>query len=196
MNPDLPKLENFVRLLHELEKVKRHARRPDERTQTSTAEHTLEVAMLCWYVASVNKLKLDMEKVFKYALAHDLVEAYAGDTLAYDVEGRKTKEMREHAALEKLKEEFQEFPELLRTIEEYEKRADPEANFVYAADKLIDPLNLSLEKTQSMWKEYDISFERLVDYKHEKIARSPSVFRYWEQLVEKLKANKDFFFHS
>lgn len=196
MNPDLPKLESFVRLLHELEKVKRHARRPDEREQTSTAEHTLEVAMLCWYVASVNKLDINFEKVLKYALAHDLIEAYAGDTPVYGAEGRKTKEAREHAAFERIKEEFAEFPDLLHTIETYEKRADPESNFVYAADKLIDPLNISMEQKQSLWKESNISLDMVMDYKQEKVAKHPTILAYWQELVKKLESKKDFFFHA
>jgi putative hydrolase of HD superfamily len=196
MNPDLPKLESFLKLLHETEKVKRRARRPDEREPTSTAEHTFEVAMLCWYLASVNKLDLDFEKVLKYALAHDLIEAYAGDTPIYDTAGRKTKEAREHAAHERIKEEFAEFADLLHTIETYERRADPEANFVYAADKLIDPLNAGMEEKQSIWKEFNVSWDMLLDYKTEKIAKHPTVFAYWQALVKKLEAKKDFFFNS
>lgn len=195
MSPDLAQLENFVRLLHEAERVKRRARRPDEREMTSTAEHTFEVAMLCWYIASVNKLSLDMGKVLRYALAHDIVEAYAGDSPIYDEASRKTKAEREAAALERIRKELAEFSELTSTLEEYEKRADPEAKFVYAADKLIDPLNISMEKTQSLWKEFNLSFEMIRNYKDKKIANDSTVYSYWQELLKKLERNKDFFFH-
>lgn len=152
--------------------------------------------MLCWYLASVHKLDLNIEKVLKYALAHDLIEAYAGDSYIYDDVSRATKEAREKVALERLENEFPEFDELLSLLHEYEKRADTESNFVYAADKLIDPLNASMEKTQSIWKEKDVSWDKLMDYKSEKVARHPAVLMYWKELVKKLEAKKDFFFPS
>ena len=194
--PDLAKLESFVRLLHEVEKIKRTARRPDEREQTSTAEHTFELAMFCWYIASVNKLDLNHEKILKYALAHDIIEAYAGDTYTFDEEAKKTKEAREKAAIDRMEEEFPEFSELTQTLHEYESRSTPEAVFVYAADKLIDPVNLSMELTQSAWKENNVSWNMLIDNKEKKIALSAPILAYWRELVKKLEAKKDFFFHS
>jgi len=42
-------------------------------------EHSLTVAMLCWYIHDSLKLELDIAKILKYALTHDFVERYAGD---------------------------------------------------------------------------------------------------------------------
>src|SRR6185369_10253674 len=148
MDYPLEDLEQFVRLLHEVERVRRVARRPDEKQMTSTADHSFELAMVCWYIASTHKLDVEYAKVLKYALAHDLVEAYAGDTPNHDQEARKTKAGREAEALRRLEEEFGEFPDLLETIHEYELRETPEAKLVYAADKLIDPLTAGMETTQ------------------------------------------------
>lgn len=192
----LTKLENFMRLLHKVENVKRVARVPDEKERRSTAEHTFEVVLLCWYVASANNLKLDHEKILKYALAHDLIEAYSGDTPVYDTEARKTKAAREARATAEIKKNFQEFPELSEIIHEYESRTTPESKFVYAIDKLIDPLNGGMETTQSIWKDEGVSYEFFVDYKEKKIALSADVFPYWKQLIKKLEAKKDFFFQT
>lgn len=192
----LEKLEKFVRLLHEVQRVKRVARRPDESEMTSTAEHTFELAMTCWYVVAIHKLELDLEKVLSYALAHDLIEAYAGDTPVYDEEGQKTKAKREADALARIESEFPEFGELVYTIHEYEKRETPESKFVYAVDKLIDPLNSSMEETQSIWKDYDVSFTQLMEYKTPKIAQSQAVVPYWDLLVKKIQTRQDFFFDS
>ncbi|MCD5381853.1 MAG: HD domain-containing protein [Candidatus Pacebacteria bacterium] len=161
----LEKLEHFARLLHDVERVTRVARRPDEHAQTNTAEHTFELAMHCWCLMTVERLDLDHERVLKYALAHDIVEVYAGDTFAYDEEAKKTKDAREAKALQRIEKEYAEFPELVAAIHEYHARNTPEAAFVYAVDKLVDPLNISMETKQSMWKEYDISFDTLVTNK-------------------------------
>lgn len=188
------KLENFVRLLHEVQRVTRRARRPDEDKMSTTAEHMFQLAMTCWYIASTSGLELDHEKILKYSLAHDIVEAYAGDTVAYDKEARKTKEDREAAAMVRLEKEFPEFPDLLTTIREYESLSTPEAKLVYAADKLIDPLDTSMEKVKSLNKEFGISWEDMINYKSDKIAISDAIVPYWQQLLKKFEARKDFFF--
>jgi putative hydrolase of HD superfamily len=187
-------IESFAKLLHAVERVQRVSRRPDEREMTTTAEHTFELAMVCWYIVSTNKLNLDLGKVLQFALAHDVVEAYAGDTYIYDEEAKKTKEARERAALERIQKEFTEFPELSEVIHEYELRTSPEAKLVYAADKLIDPLNASLEETQSIWKDFNVSFKSLLEHKRPKVALSPVIAEYWEALEKKLSDRKSFFF--
>ncbi len=189
-------LEKLVKLLHEVERVKRVARRPDEREYTNTAEHSFELAVFCWYIVSINKLDLDLEKVFKYAIAHDIVEAYAGDTPIHDEEAKKTKVERETRALERIEKEFPEFQELTQTLHEYERKDKPESRFVYAADKLIDPLNLSLETIQSLWKELDISFDALIKHKQDKISFDDTILEYWNKLVKKIESKKDFFFNK
>ncbi len=190
----LEKLEQFVQLLHAVERVKRVARRPDESEYTNTAEHTFELVMLCWYLHSIHKSELSLEKVLQYALAHDVVEAYAGDTYAYDEEARKTKVDREAKALIRLENEFPEFTEMLEILREYEKRETPEAKFVYAVDKLIDPLNASLETRSGYWKDHGVSFDTFFNHKTEKVKQHPIPAKYWEPLVAKLLKNKGFFF--
>jgi len=193
-NLKLPDLERFMTLLHATQKVKRVSRRPGETNSTNTAEHTFELVMLCWYIAGVEKLGLNHEKILKYALAHDLIEAYAGDTPAYDTEGQKTKHERERNAFEKIKAEFPKFPELITTIESYEDRDDEESKFVYAADKLMDPLNCSLEPKSTLWKELDITYSDVRKYKDSKIAQYPLINNYWGLLCEKLEKNLAFYF--
>lgn len=192
--PNLPKLETFAALLHEVQRIKRVARRPNEREYTSTAEHTFELALMAWYVTSVHKLDLDLEKILTYALAHDLIEAYAGDTFAYDTEAQKTKAAREAAALTRITNEFPEFPNLITTIKEYEQHSTAESKFVYALDKLLDPLNASMEETDSIWKEFDMSLSDLRAYKDQKIAYHELVAKYWETLCTKLKDREEFYF--
>lgn len=192
----LEKLEEFLRLLHEVLRVKRVSRLPNEKEMTNTGEHTFEMVMLCWYIAATQKLDLDMEQVLKYALAHDIVEAYAGDTFVYDEEAKKTKAERERKALARIESEFPEFTDMTESIHEYERRESKEAKFVYAVDKLVDPLSASMEETQSIWKEFDVSFDALLELKTAKIAESNEVTSYWQQLVKKLETRREFFFNN
>jgi putative hydrolase of HD superfamily len=183
-------------LLHAAQRIKRISRLPDEKEFRNTGEHTFELALLAWYICSSEKLPLNIEKVLKYALAHDIIEGYSGDTPIFDIEGQKTKAAREAAALLRIEEEFPEFQEFTETIHEYEKRDNPESKFVYALDKLIDPLDASMETTQSIWKDMNMSYTELRNYKDHKIAISPEIEPYWTELMEKITAKKEFFFHE
>lgn len=192
----LENLEKFVRLLHGVQRVKRVARRPDEQEATNTAEHTFDLAMTCWYIIVTNKLDLNIEKVLKFALAHDIIEAYAGDTMPYDPEAVKTKAAREAAALQRIEKEFPEFPEMTQIMHEYESHESPEAKFVYATDKLVDPLDASMETTQSIWKDKKVGWDTLMAHKRPKVALVETINQYWQQLEKKLQAKRDFFFDS
>jgi len=50
----------------------------------SIAEHTFRVAVMAWVLADRKNKKLNLEKIIKMALIHDLCEVYAGDTTPYD----------------------------------------------------------------------------------------------------------------
>jgi 5'-deoxynucleotidase YfbR-like HD superfamily hydrolase len=76
-----------------------------------------------------------------YSLAHDLVEIYAGDVLCFDNVARIGKEERERSALDRIRQEIN-FPALIKYIEQYELKQDPESQFIYALDKIIAPLNI------------------------------------------------------
>lgn len=190
-------LKRFTALLHRFYTVERVAGIPNVNRRTNGPEHTYQLAMTAWYVASSQKLPLNMEKVLMYVLAHDLVEAYAGDTFVHDKEGRETKVAREQEALERIKAEFPEFPELISILETYERREDEESRFVYALDKLVDPLNSSMTMDRpSVWQEHGISHDEHFEYKDQKIAKSKYVVPLWEALSKELKEKKDFFFPS
>jgi putative hydrolase of HD superfamily len=84
---------------------------------------------------------LDVGLVAQYALCHDLVEAYAGDTntlRVLDEAGWADKAHREAAAYQRIAAEFGDtLPWLPATIAAYQRRATPEARYVKALDKLL-----------------------------------------------------------
>ena len=100
-------------------------------------EHSLTVALLCWYIHDKYKIDLDIATILKYALTHDFVERYAGDvnTFASDAE-RAAKVDRERESLEKLTEEFTDFGDMIATMRQYELKDDGESLFVWTADKM------------------------------------------------------------
>lgn len=90
--------------------------------------------------ANAAELMLDLGLVAQFALVHDFVEVYAGDTqtLRITSEERAAKKVREHDALVRITTEFYAaMPWLPRTIVDYENQELPEARFVRGLDKLL-----------------------------------------------------------
>jgi putative hydrolase of HD superfamily len=189
----LKELLQFVHFTHLTHKVERVARIPGETRYANTVEHSYQLTMLAWYLVEKEKLQLNKDLVIKYALVHDIVETFAGDTYFYDKEARKTKEKREHEAQARIEKEFPDFLDLYTLIQAYENKNDAESRFVYALDKLIDPLNIYMEKGK-LWHEKNITLESLLKNKTEKIQTDATVSKYFEQLVCLLRKEEDVLF--
>ena len=51
-----------------------------------------------------------------------------------------------------------------------------------------------MEKTQSIWEDLNMSYSYMREYKDSKISQSKYVEPYWQSVLEKLDAKKDFYF--
>lgn len=105
-----------------------------------------------------------------------------------------SKIQREEEALKTIKERFQDFPDMLLYLDQYEHRIDPESNFVYALDKIIPVLNCYMDKGR-IWKDVDIThivvtLDKIRESKDTKIQKSPELYEFWLQFIEVLEANK------
>lgn len=134
----LDKLLQFTKLLNEFRAIERMIPVQGTSRFENDTEHSYDLAMLAWYIVSSAKMPLDHDKVIRYALVHDFLEVYAGDTYIYskDAAHLASKHDRETMAIVKLRETLTEFPDLHQTINAYEARQDAESRFVYALDKI------------------------------------------------------------
>ncbi len=194
----MEKLLKFVELTQDFKAVRRKVILAKEEREENDAEHSFQLALVGWYIITKEKLPLNIELSMKYALSHDLVEVYAGDTPAglhkgYD-EQLKTKHEREAKAAKQLKEKFPEFPELHKLIEDYEGRIDEESKFINALDKILPVINIYLDEGHS-WKAHNISFDDLIENKTDKIAISPIIKKYFDEIVTILTENKEKLFN-
>ena len=101
---------------------------PDSDRHESDTDHTVMVSLLACALAARLAPHLDIGRIAQFALVHDLVEAYAGDThtLGISQAELKAKQVRESAALRRLEGEFgEDFPWIIHTIHEYESLDSP-----------------------------------------------------------------------
>lgn len=133
--------------LNEIEKLKivyRRNRTIDRARFENSAEHSWHVALMAIVLAEhADARGIDMFKVVKILLIHDLVEIYAGDTWLYDAAATNTQTVREQASASTLygllpATQASEFTALWQ---EFEERSTPEAKFAAAIDALQPLVN-------------------------------------------------------
>lgn len=156
------------------------------------SEHSYSLAMTAWYLAQYFP-KLDRDEVIRLALAHDLVEIHAGDTFFYAAEAILAgKKDREQKAFDQIKQDWRDFPQLTDTIVEYEELKTAESHFVYALDKIMPILMIYLAEGHT-WKKEQITFDMLQERKRDKVALSPEIDEYYQELLKMLKKHSHFF---
>jgi putative hydrolase of HD superfamily len=74
---------NFVDFTIKFNQLKRTIFATGEDRLENDSEHSFQLAMVSWYIISTKRLKYNIDKVIQYALVHDLVEIYAGDTFLF-----------------------------------------------------------------------------------------------------------------
>lgn len=186
-------LINFISLTNKFRAVRRIISIKNEGRKENDAEHSYQLAMVSWYILSGGNYSLNKDLVLKYALAHDFVEVYAGDVWFYrSISEDSDKKKREKESAARLKKELPEFDDFHKCIEDYENQLDTESRFVYALDKILPIVNIYLDGGDN-WKEHRVTIDALIENKTPKIAISPEIKPYYNELVTILKNNKDMF---
>lgn len=126
----------FIHLSEKLKTVLRHSWLSNNR-QESDAEHSWRVALLAVLLSPYLEEKINLERVLKLSVIHDLPEIYAGDHIAW--KGKlKNKHQIESSALQKLTRNLPKElkSQIIDLWEEYENAKSPEAKLTKALDKL------------------------------------------------------------
>lgn len=127
------------------------------------AEHAWHMAIMTILLSEYSNEKIDVLKTVTMLLIHDLVEIDAGDTYAYDEEGKKTKRAREVAAADRI---FGLLPEdqgkkLRELWDEFEAGETAEAKFAHGMDH-IQPLMLNAATDGKSWMEHGIRLSQVL----------------------------------
>jgi len=185
-------LIKFQDFLHDFQRIERVVDVPGREAPENDVEHSFHLAMAAWYLSD-DFPELDRDKLIRYALIHDIVEVHAGDTFFWADESEKsTKVEREAAALKKIAVDWEEFPELAATVEEYESKQNDEAQFIYALDKIM-PMIVIMNAGGKTWHDHGITFEQQRAAKYEKVKDSKHILPYFNQLIEVLRDRPELF---
>lgn len=159
-------------------KVDRITCHPDGTTPESDTDHTVMLGLVACAFAERFAPELDRGKIAQFALVHDLVEVYAGDTATARImtdADHASKEEREMAALAQIRSEFDaELPWIGETIAAYERRDTPEARFIKVVDKALPKItNILNGGVTFRGQKHDlVSGKEFLLHQREKIASS------------------------
>jgi 5'-deoxynucleotidase YfbR-like HD superfamily hydrolase len=157
------------------------------------AEHSFLLAT--WGCALAQKMAptLDLGKISQYALVHDLVEVYAGDTTIWaSAELHAGKAKREAKALNTIRQRFKGFPWVGETIRKYERFDDPESCFIYALDKII-PYVVMVAVDHQPFPPSRAVYEEKMAVARQKIQRYPALIELFEGLDAEYRKRPHFF---
>jgi len=163
-NLPMDRLERQLRFILEIDRLKGVYRRTylvDGSRHENSAEHSWHLALLAMILAEHANESLDVGKVIRMVLIHDIVEIDAGDTYIYDAQGNKTE--RERHAADRLfgllpPDQEREFRDLWN---EFEASVTAEARFANALDRFMPQLHNYHTQGRS-WKEHGITAERVL----------------------------------
>ena len=119
----------FILEVEQLKQIFRQTLLPGDKRRENDAEHSWHLSLMAILLVEHASAEVDLLRVLKMLLIHDVVEIDAGDTFVYDQAALEDKDEREQKAADRL---FGLLPSdqatVLRALwDEFEARQSPEA---------------------------------------------------------------------
>ncbi len=190
-------MQQIIDFILEVEKLKGITRKTRplglDRYENS-AEHSWQLAIFAISLGQFAESPVDMDRVVRMLLVHDIGEIDTGDTIFFAEDGWKERKAAELAAVKRIFGLLpdQQAAEFLCLWQEFEQAETAEALFAHAVDRSM-PVLLNLANEGQSWRENGISYERVVHRIKPPIqAGCPALWEYLEGRLEEAR-NKDFF---
>jgi len=151
----------FIVEIDKLKSILRQSSLVNRERRENSAEHSWHAAVAAMLLVRHADVPIDLLRVLKILLVHDIVEIDAGDTYCFDSPRVANKTMRERQAAGRL---FGLLPaeqadELFELWEEFESGQTPEARFAAAVDRLL-PLLHNYYTAGASWQAFGITSDR------------------------------------
>lgn len=185
MNADiLLKQIEFIKEIDKIKYIERKTKLFNSDRRENDAEHSWHLAMMALVLAEHANEDIDILKVIKMVLIHDIVEIDSGDIFFYDADnGHNNTE----AELKAAKRIFGILPaeqaeELINIWLEFEDAETAEARFAKSLDR-FEPLLQNYSNKGGTWQEFDVSHDMVYGMKRIIKDGSRSIWQYAEELI-------------
>jgi putative hydrolase of HD superfamily len=189
-NDDLVRQISFIKEIDKLKYIQRKTKLFNSERHENDAEHSWHLAMMTLILAQHSDVPIDVLKVLKMVLIHDIVEIDAGDTFIYDTTKNHTNTEEELIAAQRIfgllpSEQAEEFIEIWQ---EFEDGVTDEAKFAKSMDRL-EPLLQNTSNNGGTWKEFNVDYQKVYDKKKAIKNGSASLWQYAENLINESVEN-------
>jgi putative hydrolases of HD superfamily len=180
---------DFILELEKLKGITRKVRPLGLDRYENSAEHSWQLAMLALSLAGYAESTIDVNRVMRMLLVHDIGEIDTGDTMVFVEGGWDERKAAELAAVTRI---FGILPDnqgahLLELWREFERGETAEARFAQAVDRAM-PVLLNLNNNGQSWRENGISHERVVRRVASPIqAGCPALWNYLEVRLDEAR---------
>ena len=191
VNSRLVQQIGFIREVDRLKEIFRQTVLINSRRAENDAEHSWHICLMVLVLAEhANSPGLDVLRVLKMLLVHDIVEIDAGDTFAYDTARMADQHAREVKAAERLfgllpSDQAAEFRALW---DEFEARETPEARFAAAVDR-FQPMLLNRATEGSAWQRHGVTSDRVIARNRHIADGSAAVWAYAAEMIREAVAH-------
>jgi putative hydrolase of HD superfamily len=186
MNPDnLLKQIEFIKEIDKIKYIQRKTKLFNSDRRENDAEHSWHLAMMAMVLAEYSDAPVDILKVIKMVLIHDIVEIDAGDTFIYDTVKNHKNTDEELVAAKRI---FGILPagqaeELVALWLEFEEEQTNEAKFAKSLDRL-EPLLQNVSNNGGTWREFGVDYQKVYDKKNAIKEGSSTLWSYAENLLD------------
>ena len=181
---NLSKQVSFIKEIDKIKYIQRKTKLFNSDRPENDAGHSWHLAMMTIVLAEHSDTPIDVLKVIKMVLIHDIVEIDAGDTFIYDTLKSHTNTDNERIAAKWIfgllpKKQTDEF---IAIWEEFETGVTNEAKFAKSMDR-FEPLLQNTSNNGGTWKEFDVDYDKV--YEKKKVIKdgSTSLWNYAENLI-------------
>lgn len=181
------RLKKQLEFIVEIDKIKQITRQTllfDGSRYENDAEHSWHIAVMALILAEYSNESVDILRVIKMLLIHDLVEIDAGDTFLYSNERDDVQE-KEKAAAERIfgllpEDQSEEF---LSLWNEFEEKQTPESKLAGVFDRL-EPLMQNSRSRGVTWNRHQVSADQVRTRQRVIAEGSQSLWQYASEMIE------------
>lgn len=176
---------NFIKEIDKLKYIQRRTKLFNSDRHENDAEHSWHLAMMTIVLSEHSDKTINVLKVLKMVLIHDIVEIDAGDTFIYDTSKCHTNTQEELRAAKRIfgllpEEQAKEF---IAIWEEFEEGVTDEAKFARSMDR-FEPLLQNTSNNGGTWSEFDVDYQKVYEKKKAIKNGSSSIWAYAEGLID------------
>ncbi len=156
---------DFITEIDSLKHVLRNTILLDSSRRENDVEHSWHMALAAMILLEFSNFsELDINKVLKMALIHDIVELDAGDIFAYSNVNREEIKEKEKKAADRIFGllPFEQAKELRNLWDEFEDGMTPEAQFTQALDSFM-PILHNYKTKGLQWQKLGVTAERVLE---------------------------------